>query len=311
MTSTSPMIICLMGPTASGKTPLAVKLVQQFPCEIISVDSALVYRGMDIGTAKPDAETLKAAPHRLIDIVDPKDSYSAGQFRSDALREIEDILSQGKVPLLAGGTMLYFRVLQQGLAALPKADAKLRTALQHRANQEGWEALHASLAQVDPDAARRIEPRDSQRIQRALEVYTLTGKTISAWQAQDTNPLSQYRVYNLGLMPSDRTALHERIALRFKKMLADGFVGEARRLYERGDLSPDLPSMRSVGYRQMWEYFSGECTYEEMRENAITATRQLAKRQMTWLRSWPEITLFDSESGTVYADVMKWFSSRL
>ncbi len=293
-------IICLMGPTASGKTPLAVELVQRFPLEIISVDSAMVYRGMDIGTAKPDAETLKRAPHRLIDMLDPKEAYSAGQFRADALREINDVLTHGKIPLLVGGTMLYFRVLQQGIADLPKADAKVRADLLERANREGWEALHAYLASVDPEAAARIKPRDSQRIQRALEVFILTGKTITSWQENDTNPLSGYDVVNIALAPQDRARLHQRIEQRFQLMLELGFEQEVRGLYARGDLSPELPSIRSVGYRQMWEYLAGETNFSEMNAKAVAATRQLAKRQITWLRSWPEVTWVDADQDNVF-----------
>ena len=296
MSSLLPPVICLMGPTAAGKTPLAVELVQRFPCEIVSVDSAMVYREMNIGTAKPDAQLLKIAPHRLIDICDPREAYSAGQFRQDALREIADIVAHKKIPLLVGGAMLYFRVLQQGLAALPTANETIRAALQTRADKEGWDALHAELMRVDPDAANRIHPRDTQRIQRALEVYQLTGKTITAWQADDTNPLADYRVYNLAIAPSDRAWLHERIALRFQQMLDLGFVEEVEHLYARGDLTADLPSMRSVGYRQMWDYFAGASTYDEMRDKAIAATRQLAKRQLTWLRSWDEMKWFDAQT---------------
>jgi tRNA dimethylallyltransferase len=304
-------VICLMGPTASGKTPLAVTLVQQFPCEIISVDSVMVYRGMDIGSAKPDAAILKMAPHRLINILDPKEAYSAGQFRTDALREIDDIIAHGKIPLLVGGTMLYFRVLQQGIAKLPKADAKIRAALQARAEKEGVASLHAFLASIDPEAAKRIHARDGQRIQRALEVYMLTCKPISFMQAEDTNPLSGYRFYNLAMAPSNRAQLHERIALRFQHMLDKGLVEEVRRLYERGDLSPDLPSIRSIGYRQIWDYLSGQSTYESMRECAIIATRQLAKRQMTWLRSWPDVQWFESEAPDVYSQMARWFETVL
>lgn len=289
-------IICLMGPTASGKTPLAVEMVKRFPCEIISVDSAMVYKGMDIGTAKPDAETLKIAPHRLIDLLDPKEPYSAGQFRHDALREIKNIHEQGKIPLLVGGTMLYFRVLQQGLASLPIANSTVREALQQRADKEGWKALHAYLATIDPASANRIHPRDTQRIQRAIEVYQLSGKTISDWQTEDTNPLAGYQVYNVAIAPANREVLHERIKRRFDLMLEMGFEKEVRLLYERGDLSADLPSIRSVGYRQMWEYLEGKIDFEMMREKSIVATRQLAKRQLTWLRPWPEIRWLESES---------------
>jgi tRNA dimethylallyltransferase len=289
------IIICLMGPTASGKTPLAVELVKRFPCDIISVDSAMVYRGMDIGTAKPDADVLKVAPHRLIDLIDPSEHYSAGQFRTDALREIENSLKHGRIPLLVGGTMMYFRALQQGMAALPPRDPALRLALQERGEREGWEALHRDLSIIDPEAGERIHPHDSQRIQRALEVFMLTGKTISATQAE-TNPLSDVDVLNIAIAPADRRVLHERIEKRFDVMLANGFVEEVRRLFERGDLTPDLPSIRSVGYRQVWEHLSGHLSFDEMREKAIIATRQLAKRQLTWLRAWPDLSWYDSES---------------
>lgn len=306
--ATLPTIICLMGPTASGKTPLAVSLVQQFPCEIISVDSAMVYKGMDIGTAKPDAATLKIAPHRLIDLVDPSVPYSAGQFRVDALREIDDIVKRGKIPLLVGGTMMYFRVLHQGLAALPRADADIRAQLQARAENESWAALHAELQQVDPDAAKRINVQDGQRIQRALEVYLLTGKPISHWQTNETSPLSGYQVHHLAIAPLERARLHERIAQRFQLMLDEGFIEEARGLYERGDLTADLPSIRSVGYRQAWRYLAGEISLDEMREQAIVATRQLAKRQLTWLRSWKDVVWFEGEGESLNNDVARWFS---
>lgn len=289
-------VICLMGPTAAGKTPLAVELVQRFPCEIISVDSAMVYRGMDIGTAKPDAATLKIAPHHLIDIRDPSDSYSAGQFRTDVLNIIDGIVARQKIPLLVGGTMMYFRILQQGLATLPTADPALRTAMQIEAEQLGWGALHAKLAVVDPVAAQRIHPNDSQRIQRALEVFMLSGKTLSEWQAEDTNALARFRIFNIAIAPAERKVLHERIALRFAEMLKLGFVEEVQALRTRGDLSVELPSIRSVGYRQMWEYLDGGVTFEVMTEKAIAATRQLAKRQLTWLRSWPEIHWLETES---------------
>jgi tRNA dimethylallyltransferase len=289
-------IICLMGPTASGKTPLAVQLVQRFPCEIISVDSAMVYRGMDIGTAKPDAETLRIAPHRLIDICDPAESYSAGQFREEALQEIDNILSAGKIPLLVGGTMLYFRVLLQGIAGLPQADETVRAELKARADQEGWEALHATLVEVDPIAAAKIHANDAQRIQRALEVFQLTGKTISSLQQTDTAPLAGYNVLQLALMPSSREKLHERIAQRFQQMLNDGFVEEVKKLYERGDLSADLSSIRSVGYRQVWEYLAEHNDAVIMKDSALAATRQLAKRQITWLRSWENCQFLDSDA---------------
>jgi tRNA dimethylallyltransferase len=300
-----PRVICLMGPTAAGKTPLAVKLVQNFPCEIISVDSAMVYKHMDIGTAKPDAEILKIAPHRLINLVDPSEAYSAGRFRVDALEAIEEIIAQGKIPLLVGGTMLYFRVLQQGIASLPKADTAIRAALTLRAKENGWSALHAELACIDPQAAERINVNDAQRIQRALEVFQLSGKTISALQAADTNSLSTYEMINLAITPEDRARLHERIALRFQQMLDLGFMAEVECLYKRGDLSPQLPAIRSVGYAQAWDYLAGSLSHDDMREKAIAATRQLAKRQLTWLRSWQALEWFDSEADTLYEQIAK------
>ncbi|MBX3708190.1 MAG: tRNA (adenosine(37)-N6)-dimethylallyltransferase MiaA [Gammaproteobacteria bacterium] len=307
--ATQKKIICLMGPTASGKTPLAIKLVQHFPLEIISVDSAMVYRSMNIGTAKPSVDELRLAPHHLIDILDPKETYSAGQFCTDALYEIDNIIARGKIPLLVGGTMLYFRVLQQGMAKLPKADMRIRAELQAHAEREGREALHALLATVDPLAAKRINPHDSQRIQRALEVYRLTHKTISTWQIEQPRPLTDYQFYNIALIPSDRARLHERIAMRFAHMLQLGFIDEVRCLYQRDDLSCDLPSIRSVGYRQVWNYLAGLSTYEVMCDQAVAATRQLAKRQLTWLRSWSEIIPLEADAADVFSQVVKQLSS--
>ncbi len=304
-------IICLMGPTGAGKTPLAVKLVQAFPLEIVSVDSAMVYRGMDIGTAKPNAATLKIAPHRLINIADPSEPYSAGRFRTDALREIQDIIARDKIPLLVGGTMLYFRVLQNGIAVLPKADAVIRAALSARAAREGWSVLHADLARIDPAAAQRINENDAQRIQRALEVYQLTGKTISTLQSDSTHSLSGFTIYNLAVAPLARARLHERIAIRFQQMIEAGFLDEVKQLYARGDLSPHLPSIRSVGYRQAWDYLSGEITFEHMQEKALAATRQLAKRQLTWLRSWPKVEWFDSESDRLFSKASNFLSDKI
>jgi tRNA dimethylallyltransferase len=301
-------IVCLMGPTASGKTPLAVELVQHYPFEIISVDSAMIYREMNIGTAKPTADVLKIAPHRLIDMLDPSETYSAGQFCEDAIREITTIHAQNKIPLLVGGTMMYFRALQQGLAPLPKADAAIRAALQARADQYGWAALHAELMRVDPDAAKRINLNDSQRIQRALEVFQLTGKTMSAWQSSHTSPIQNLNIINIALMPDNRAFLHDRIMQRFDAMLSEGFIEEVTQLFKRENLHPDLPSIRSVGYRQAWDYLAGVTSYDEMRDKAIAATRQLAKRQMTWLRSWPELTLFTAESTSIYQDVEGYLS---
>ena len=293
-----------MGPTAAGKTPLAVELVQQYPVEIISVDSAMVYRGMDIGTAKPDADTLKIAPHRLIDICDPTDTYSAGRFREDVLQEMDAIRAAGKIPLLVGGTMMYFRVLLQGIAEqLPTADEATRAMLSARAEQEGWEALHTYLASVDPVAAAKINTKDGQRIQRALEVYLITGKPISEHQRADTNPLSGFDVLQLALMPSDRALLHQRIAERFQLMLKHGFVEEVKALVERGDLTAELPSIRSVGYRQVWDYLAGLIDERQMQEAAIAATRQLAKRQITWLRSWADCHKLESNAADFQGQV--------
>jgi tRNA dimethylallyltransferase len=290
-------VFCLMGPTASGKTPLAIELVQRYPFEIISVDSAMVYRGMDIGTAKPDGDELKKAPHRLINCCDPAEAYSAGQFRENALREIAAIHDAGKIPLLVGGTMLYFRVLMQGIANLPRANSEIRDRLTGRAAVEGTECLHAELKKIDPVAAAKIHCNDLQRISRALEVYELTGKPISTLQESDTSPLSGYDVTQVALMPASRAILHERIAARFEKMLAQGFIQEVQSLYQRGDLSLTLPSMRSVGYHEVWQYLAGQITEAQMKEKAIAATRQLAKRQITWLRTWPDCHYLDSEAG--------------
>jgi len=287
-----PPAIFLMGPTASGKTALAVSLVEGFPLEIISVDSALVYRGMDIGTAKPDAVTLERAPHHLLDIRDPADTYSAAAFCDDARRLMADIVARGKVPLLVGGTMLYFRALLNGLDDLPRADAALRKKLETEAAARGWPALHAELAKVDPTTAARLAPNDSQRIGRALEVFQLSGTPMSALldQAQSTLP---YRVLQLALIPSDRAVLHQRIAERFDAMLAAGLLDEVVSLRRTYALNADLPAMRAVGYRQAWAYLEGELDIQALREQGIAATRQLAKRQLTWLRSWPDAVTLD------------------
>jgi tRNA dimethylallyltransferase len=274
-----------MGPTASGKTALAVELVKRYPMDIISVDSALVYCGMNIGTAKPGADVLAVAPHRLIDIRDPSEAYSAADFREDALLAMAEITKRGRIPLLVGGTFLYFRALQNGLSDMPAADPAIRARLEAVACRDGWEALHARLAAVDPESAARIHATDPQRIQRALEVYELTGKTMSALHAQSTARDFPYRVLKLALIPEDRLLLHEQIAIRFQQMLADGLLEEVKKLFERSELSADLPAMRAVGYRQVWRYLSGQLAYEAMVEQAIIATRQYAKRQLTWLRS--------------------------
>ncbi|MBI3432940.1 MAG: tRNA (adenosine(37)-N6)-dimethylallyltransferase MiaA [Hydrogenophilales bacterium] len=287
-----PPAIFLMGPTASGKTALAVSLVERFPLEIISVDSALVYRGMDIGTAKPDAATLARAPHHLLDIRDPTEAYSAAAFCDDARRLMVDIVARGRVPLLVGGTMLYFRALLQGLDDLPRADAALRKDLEAEAAERGWPALHAELAQVDPATAARLAPNDSQRIGRALEIFRLTGSPMSALLDRVQSALP-YRVLQLALIPSDRAVLHRRIAARFDAMLAAGLVDEVKALRRTHALTSDLPAMRAVGYRQAWACLDGEIDLRELREQGIAATRQLAKRQLTWLRSWPDAVVLD------------------
>ena len=288
-------IACLLGPTASGKTAaaLAFAAASARPVEIVSVDSALVYREMDIGTAKPDAAERAAAPHHLIDIIDPADSYSAAQFRADALRLVGEIVARGNVPLLVGGTMLYYKALTQGLNDLPPADPSVRATLDADAARDGWPALHARLAAVDPQTAARLAPNDSQRIQRALEIYMLTGQPMSALLAAP-RVLEQEAPYDfvpIALEPSDRAVLHARIAARFDAMLAHGFIDEVKRLRARGDLDPSLPSMRCVGYRQAWDALNGVFPMNELRDRGIFATRQLAKRQLTWLRGMPDRTV--------------------
>jgi tRNA dimethylallyltransferase len=302
-----PPLLCVMGPTASGKTDLALELARRFPCDLISVDSAMVYRGMDIGTAKPGPEVLRQAPHRLIDICDPTEAYSAARFREDALREVELIRDAGRLPLLVGGTMLYFRALERGLSPLPSADPDVRRELEREAQELGWQTLHSRLAQVDPQAARRIHPNDPQRIQRALEVYRLTGMPMSEWFARlvDADRLP-YRLVKLVLAPGDRDVLGARIADRFHAMLEQGFLEEVKALRERPGLGPDQPSMRSVGYRQAWAYLDGRLTRDEMIERAIIATRQYAKRQLTWLRSESGAERFDALSPTLLNKVLKW-----
>ena len=283
-----------MGPTASGKTGLAVELLQRLPFELISVDSALVYKGMDIGTAKPDAATLARAPHHLIDIIDPTQAYSAAHFRSDALRLMEDITARGKIPLLVGGTMLYFNALQGGLSNLPQANPDIRARLDDEAREQGWPALHARLAKVDPETAARLEPGDSQRIQRALEVWEISGQPMSALYKQSVSEKLPYNLLKIALIPSDRAVLHQRIAARFDTMLEQGFLQEVVRLRkEYPELTPDTPSMRCVGYRQALQYLGGEFDIAELREKGIAATRQLAKRQLTWLRGMDDIAVLD------------------
>ena len=285
---TLPPAIFLMGPTASGKTGVAVELAQRLPVELISVDSALVYRDMDIGTAKPDAATLARAPHHLIDIIAPTEAYSAAAFRRDALRLMADITARGKIPLLVGGTMLYFKALREGLSDLPQADPEVRAALDAEIAQHGIEHLHRQLAAVDAETAARLAPNDTQRIQRAMEIYRITGSPMSALLGLQTRHELPYRILPIALIPGDRAQLHARIATRFRQMLAQGLVEELRGLRRRYDLHPDLPAMRCVGYRQAWRFMEGEINEAQLLETGIAATRQLAKRQLTWLRSMPD-----------------------
>ncbi len=299
-----PPAIFLMGPTASGKTDLAMELCRVLPCELISVDSALVYRGMDIGTAKPSKQQLAEFPHRLVDILDPAQSYSAADFRADALAAMAQITARGKIPLLVGGTMLYFKALLDGLADMPAADAAIRAELEAQAAAHGWQALHDQLAAVDPVSAARIHPNDPQRLIRALEVYQVSGLSMTAHREQQTaqttdaaasgRPQLPYTVANLAIAPADRGVLHERIATRFSNMLDQGFLDEVLALRSRGDLHTGLPSIRAVGYRQVWDHLDEKLTYAEMQERGIIATRQLAKRQFTWLRSWDDLHWLDS-----------------
>ena len=289
-----PPAIFLMGPTASGKTGVAVALMAKLPVEIISVDSALVFKDMNIGTAKPDAATLAIAPHHLIDIIDPTSAYSAANFRSDALRLMADITARGKIPLLVGGTMLYFKALEAGLSGLPEANASVRAILDAEASQIGWPAMHNKLAVIDPVTAARLAPNDTQRIQRALEVYQITGETMSSLFTKQTSEALPYKLLKISLVPSDRKVLHERIALRFDQMLAAGFVDEVRALIAKyPSLTPESTAMRCVGYRQALEHLSGEYNVAELRDRGIFATRQLAKRQLTWLRSMKDIIELD------------------
>jgi tRNA dimethylallyltransferase len=294
-----------MGPTASGKTSLAIELTQHLPCDIISVDSAMVYRGMDIGTAKPTPAECAVAPHQLIDIADPATPYSAGQFCTDATTAIEKTLAKGRMPLLVGGTMLYFRALQQGLSPLPQADTAIRQKIVEEAIESGWAALHQRLHRIDPISAERISPEDSQRIQRALEIYEITGCSLTEFCQQSKAQPTPYSMINIGLTVENRAHLAQRIEARFKEMLRQGFVAEVENLKARGDLHQDMPSMRAVGYRQVWDYLAGNLNASDMQERAIIATRQLAKRQMTWLRAWPEMTSFEAEQSSLVEKVLK------
>ncbi len=303
--SRKPLAVAIMGPTASGKTAAALEIARHIPVEIISVDSALVYRGMDIGTAKPTAEERAAVAHHLIDILDPAESYSAMQFREDALRLVDDIIKRGRLPLLVGGTMLYFKALQDGLDDLPQANPAVRAQLDAAAARIGYPALHAKLAGLDPETAARLKPNDAQRIQRALEIIALTGKPMSALLAQQPRTALPFNLLSIALEPSDRSVLHARIAQRFDAMLAsEGLISEVMALRQRGDLHLGLPSMRCVGYRQAWEYLDGQYDKAALRDKGIAATRQLAKRQLTWLRSMPQRIVVDCLDAEAPAHVL-------
>ena len=303
--SPKPKAIFLMGPTASGKTDLAIALRRHLPVELINVDSAQVYTGMDIGTAKPDRQALDLAPHRLISFRDPAQAYSAADFAADAKREMEDIVSQGRIPLLVGGTMLYFKVLLEGLSDLPEADQGIRDAIQQRADRDGWPSVHRELQRVDAVTAESLHPNHSQRIQRALEVYQLTGRPMSELQASTGGGIQErYDIRQFALIPNNRQLLHKRIESRFYSMLDQGFEAEVEKLYRRGDLQANLPAIRSVGYRQLWDYFEGNCDLSEAIERGIVATRQLSKRQQTWLRNWSNCVQIavDNDSGYLSTD---------
>jgi len=302
--------VCLMGPTASGKTAVAIALAKALPLEIVSVDSAQVYRGMDIGTAKPSPAILAETPHRLIDIRDPWEPYSAGAFCEDAASAMREIAAAGRIPLLVGGTMLYFQALQRGMARLPPADPDLRRDLDMRAARDGWPALHAELQALDPETAARLKPGDSQRIQRALEVCLLTGLSMTELHKATQPPIAA-EYLNIGIVPQDRQALRARIDDRLAQMLKQGFVEEVRALRQLPQMSASVPSMRAVGYRQIWAHAAGEAGLAEAAQKAAAATRQLAKRQMTWLRSWPELAVFDGLGGTAEVPMHKLITAWL
>jgi tRNA dimethylallyltransferase len=312
MIAPKPRVVAIMGPTASGKTAAALAIAQELPCEIISVDSALIYRGMDIGTAKPSADEQAAVPHHLIDIRDPSESYSVMQFREDALGLIQAIHARGKLPLLVGGTMLYFKGLRDGLDELPQADPALRAQLDIEATRHGMPAMHARLAELDPITAARLKPNDSQRIQRALEIIALTGKPMSELLNRTLPPPLPFELISFALEPSDRSVLHDRIAYRFDQMLKSdpGLLEEVRALKSRADLHPGLPSMRCVGYRQAWEYLDGKINKSELREKGIAATRQLAKRQLTWLRGMEDRVVVDCLTERPVETLMEVLSGR-
>ncbi|MDH4056895.1 MAG: tRNA (adenosine(37)-N6)-dimethylallyltransferase MiaA [Gammaproteobacteria bacterium] len=303
--------ILLMGPTASGKTDIAISLCKRFPCDVISVDSALVYRGMDIGTAKPDAQTLLRTPHQLIDIRDPEESYSAGDFVRDARLAIDASIAKGRIPLLVGGTMMYFRALTRGIADLPAGDSRVRKAIDEEASRLGWPAMHAELMTADPVIAARLNPNDSQRIQRALEVFRVSGKPLSAWQREGELPTGGPDYIKVALQIEPRKVLHERIEQRLANMIRLGFAAEVRTLRARPGLTRNSSSMRSVGYRQFWTYLEGECSADEARDRALYATRQLAKRQLTWLRSEQGVYLADPLEARAIDTISKHLADKL
>ncbi|GGX95158.1 tRNA dimethylallyltransferase [Litchfieldella qijiaojingensis] len=305
MADARPLAILLMGPTAAGKTDLAMALHERLGCELISVDSALIYRGMDIGTAKPGPEELARAPHRLIDIRDPSEAYSAADFRQDALCEMRQITAGGRTPLLVGGTMMYYQRLLAGVANLPAADAEVRAEIEFQAQQQGLGALHDELARVDPESAARIHPNDPQRLMRALEVYRVSGRSMSELWREQRPETFPWRTLSIGMAPYERSWLHRRIAERFEQMLEKGFIDEVASLRARGDLVVGLPSMKCVGYRQAWEYLEGRYDMDTLRYKGIVATRQLAKRQLTWLRGWRDLTWVDAQRGDALDEVLK------
>ncbi len=304
MSNSLPLALFLMGPTASGKTALALDICAHLPCEIISVDSALIYRDMDIGTAKPSAQELQQAPHQLINILDPQHSYSVAQFRRDALLAMEQITQRGNIPLLVGGTMLYYKALIDGLSPLPQADQNVRDQIKQQAEALGWVALHQQLASFDPSSAQRIHPNDPQRLIRALEVYALTHRSMTDLMATKSAPIP-YNIKQFCIAPDDRIMLHQRIEQRFSQMLELGFQQEVEKLKSRSDLHLDLPSMRCVGYRQMWQYLEGDITAQLMTDKSLAATRQLAKRQLTWLRGWENLTPLDTFATDNLSKVIK------
>jgi len=306
-----PPAIFLMGPTASGKTALSIKIAEEFNCEIISVDSALVYRHLNIGTAKPTIEEMRGVPHHLIDIIEPAESFSTGAFREQSLQLMEEITLRGKIPLLVGGTMLYFNALFNGLAKLPTANQAIRDEIEDEARDLGWQAMHDQLKQIDPVAAKRIHPNDPQRIQRALEVFRVTGKSLTQLCEEATNEPLPYRQIKIVLARSDRKMLHKLIEIRFKEMLATGFIKEVEALRDRGDLNESMPSIRTVGYRQAWQYLEGFYSHDEMVERGVIATRQLAKRQFTWLRKQTTATHYRSEDKQLVNHVLSDLQKQL